>query len=85
MSSTVAYSHLTSRGKGPSGASRPAQPMNRELKQRDIAPAEPARVAELEAKIDKLLVRRTSTWGKAPVVQLEEMKDQLRKLGYVVE
>jgi len=53
--------------------------------QRDIAAAEPARVAALEAKIDKPLSRRTSTWGKPPVVELNEMKDQLRKLGYVIE
>jgi arylsulfatase A-like enzyme len=54
--------------------------------QRNIAVAEPARVAELDAKIDELLSRPAATWGKAPVVDLDEMKkNQLRRLGYVVE
>jgi arylsulfatase A-like enzyme len=54
--------------------------------QRNIAAAEPARVAELDAKIDELLSRPAATWGKAPVVDLDEMKkNQLRRLGYVVE
>jgi arylsulfatase A-like enzyme len=54
--------------------------------QRDIAAIEPARVAELEAKIDELLSRPAATWGDASMVDLDEMKkNQLRKLGYVVE
>jgi arylsulfatase A-like enzyme len=54
--------------------------------QRNIAAAEPARVAELEAKIDELLSRSTATWINAPVVNLDEIKkNQLRNLGYTVE
>jgi arylsulfatase A-like enzyme len=54
--------------------------------QRDIAAVEPARVAELEAKIDELLSRPAATWGDAPMVDLDERKkNRLRKLGYVVE
>jgi arylsulfatase A-like enzyme len=53
--------------------------------QRDIAESEPARVAELEAKIDKLLSRPASTWGDPPAVDLDEIKHQLRLLGYAVE
>jgi arylsulfatase A-like enzyme len=54
--------------------------------QRDIASAEPARVAELDAKIDELLSLPASTWGDAPVVDLDEAtKKKLRQLGYAIE
>ena len=53
--------------------------------QRDIAAVEPERVAELEAKIDELRSRPTSTLGKPPVVDLDPMKSLLQKLGYAVE
>jgi arylsulfatase A-like enzyme len=52
----------------------------------DIAAVEPARVAELDAKIDELLARPGSTWGKPPIVELDEKKrKQLEKLGYAIE
>ncbi len=54
--------------------------------QRNIAAVEPARVAELDTKIDELLSRPVSKWGKAPIVELDEVKKkQLRKLGYGIE
>jgi arylsulfatase A-like enzyme len=54
--------------------------------QRNIATVEPARVAELDAKIDELFSRPAATLGDVPVVDLDEMKKiRLRRLGYVVE
>jgi arylsulfatase A-like enzyme len=54
--------------------------------QRNIAGVEPARVAELDAKIDELLALPASTWGDAPVVDLDEAtKKKLRQLGYAIE
>jgi hypothetical protein len=54
--------------------------------QRNIAGVEPARVAELDAKIDELLSLPASTWGDAPVIDIDEAtKKKLRQLGYVVE
>jgi arylsulfatase A-like enzyme len=53
--------------------------------QRDIADVEPARVAELEAKIDEFRSRPAATLGKPPVVDLNELNSRLQKLGYAVE
>ncbi len=54
--------------------------------QRNIAGVEPARLAELDAKIDELLSLPASTWGDAPIVDLDEArKKKLRQLGYALE
>ena len=54
--------------------------------QHNIAGVEPARLAELDAKIDELLALPASTWGDAPIIDLDEAtKKKLRQLGYAIE